>query len=146
MNLTVAQLLVMDVSKGDGFDVLCPFLGRTDGPCSFVSTGAAVTPFPRDNTREERSVRVSQRGYSQPAVDAPRGSRYAYVSMLANPSEGSRRDYLMSMLVAAASIRKTGSTYDIVVLLYGTIEDSDAALIESEGIKVCLLRLCTCHR
>jgi hypothetical protein len=127
----------MDVSKGDGFDVLCPFLGHADGPCAFMQTGEPIPSFPRDNTRESRSARVAQRGYSQPSVDTPKGSPYAYVSMLANPSEASRRDYLMSMLVAASSIRETGSTYDIVVMIFGDISSDDVALIESEGIKVC---------
>jgi hypothetical protein len=132
----------MDVSKGDGFDVLCPFLGRTDGPCSFVSTGAAVTPFPRHEAHLEQSSQTfHDHSHTQSSLHERPHSRYAYVAMLANPSRKSKaRTYLLDFLVAAASIRKTGSTHEIVALVYGAIEDSDVALLESEGIKVHMLR------
>lgn len=126
------QLLVMDVSRGDGWSKLCPFLNRRDGACSDVTA-----EFPRDNTKESRAARMSQRGVTRPNYDAEKGSKYAYVSMLAYPSEADRRDYLMSFLVAAESIRQTGSTHDIVVMVYGSISDEDVELLALESIKVC---------
>jgi len=36
------RLLVMDVVKGDGWDVLCPFLGLSTAECP------SSTPFPRE--------------------------------------------------------------------------------------------------
>ena len=35
------QLLVMDITKGDGWPQLCAFLGRNDGPCAAVAAAAA---------------------------------------------------------------------------------------------------------
>ena len=135
------QLLVMDISKGDGWEVLCGFLDHADGPCTDLTT-----PFPRDNTHEAREMRLAKAALAKPQYTADRNSRFAYVSMLAYPSEPDRRDYFMSFLVAVESIRQTGSTYDIVALLYGPISDDDMALLEAESIKArhCLFeRPCT---
>ncbi len=32
--IPASQLLVIDVTKGEGWNKLCPFLSRADGPCS----------------------------------------------------------------------------------------------------------------
>ena len=130
------QLLVMDISKGDGWAQLCPFLNHTEGPCADLSS-----EFPRDNTKESREARMGQRGVTRPNYDAPKGSNFAYVSMLAYPSQPDRRDYLMSFLVAAESIRQTGSSHDVVVMVYGDISDEDLELLASEHIKVCCCAL-----
>jgi hypothetical protein len=63
-------------------------------------------------------------------------SRYAYVTLLAFPSSQGYHDYLVSALVAAQSIRNSGSTYDIVALIYGSLSAEDEMLLTLHGIKV----------
>jgi uncharacterized protein YqjF (DUF2071 family) len=41
-----SQLLVVDITEGNTWQSLCPFLARTDGPCASPLTSA----FPHENT------------------------------------------------------------------------------------------------
>ena len=128
---------MFNVANGDGWPQLCSFLDHNHGPCA----DPAAQDFPRDNTKNDREERRKRGAVAKPSPDATKGSNYAYVSMLAYPSEPDRRDYFMSFLVAAESIRQTGSTYDIVALVYGDIDDSDLQLLHKENIKV---SACSC--
>lgn len=46
------DLLVMDITKGDGWEKLCPFLGKEIPP----------VPFPKQNTASQKSRQIFQRG------------------------------------------------------------------------------------
>ena len=127
------QLLVLDLFAGDGWPQLCAFLGEAAGPCA----APAAAAFPLLNAQSARRERLDNiRAAALPALLGPGTGEFAYVSLLAHPSSDSRRPYLHSFLVAAESIRQTGSTYDIVALIFGAISDDDLALLEGEGIKV----------
>ena len=123
------QLLVFNMTA-DGWSELCSFLQRKDGPCASQNQ-----TFPHENTIKERRKNMIPKELAVPnSEDA--GSKFAYASVLANPTQKNRRDYFMSFLVAAESIRQTGSTHDIVAMIYGSISDDDLDLLRSEDIKV----------
>ena len=126
------QLLVLNIFEGDGWAQLCPFLGMTSGPC-----GDEAVEFPVLNKHAERHSRFQSRVPSVlPALHGPGTNKFAYASLLANPSSSDHRDYLLSFLVAAESIRQTGSTYDIVAMVYGVINEEDEQLLINEDIKL----------
>jgi hypothetical protein len=66
----------------------------------------------------------------------PSSSRHAYATLVAFPSSPLYRDYLVSALVAAQSIRDSGSTHDIVALVYGSLSVEDEHLLSAHGMKV----------
>ena len=82
--------------------------------------------------RADLSVAGSAAAQKQP----PHSTKFAYVSMLAYPSTPERRDYLISFLVATESIRRTGSSYDVVAMVYGLLSVEDEELLVAEGVKV----------
>ena len=75
-------------------------------------------------------------GHCMPIAYEMAPTRFAYVSMLAYPSTPERRDYLISFLVATESIRRTGSTHDVVAMVYGLLSVEDEELLGAEGVKV----------
>ena len=125
------QLLVLNVFQGDGWEQLCAFLDTSNGPCSDPSQ-----TFPVSNTLADRQSRVNLRALPKPSLVAPNTDSFAYVSLLAFPSQPERRDFFRSFLVAATSIRKTGSSYDIVALVYGGIDAADQKTLEDVGVIV----------
>ena len=128
------QLLELDVSNGDGWAQLCPYLGMTHGPCADPSQ-----PFPRENTKESREAgllaRSLRHGIQWTPETQSEHSKYAYVSLLAYPSSSEHRDYFVSFLVAADSIRQSGSKQDIVALIYGALSSEEESILQSESIK-----------
>ena len=128
------QLLVIDVSKSWTYTELCYFLEETEGPCADITV-----QFPAVNPKEERELAASNRRNPNvlevmPVTDKPLTQR-AYVSLLAFPSDPKRRDYFISFLVAADTIRSTGTEHDIVAMVYGGIDKEDIDLLVMEGIK-----------
>jgi hypothetical protein len=99
-----------------------------------------TSAFPHENSKEARADLVASRGDAATSMcnaSSHQGSsRYAYVTLLAFPSSLGYNDYLVSALVAAQSIRDSGSTYDIVALIYGSLSAEDEMLLTLHGIKV----------
>ena len=127
------QLLLMDITKGDGWSALCPFLGETSGACDPDSL-SRNRPFPVSNTQGSRNAQNTAQRSAKPRADAD-ATRNAYVSLLVSPSLGGRQK-LNSLLLAVKSIRRTGSTQDIVAMVYGTIKQQDADLLTEASIKI----------
>ena len=130
------QRLIMDITKGDGWSILCPFLEEATGPCN-PDILALDYPFPSSNTQGSRNAQNAARKSVKPHVDAT-ATQYAYVSLLVNPSHGGCSK-LNSLLVAAKSIRQTGSAQDIVVMIYGTVEQHDVDLLSQASIRVVMV-------
>lgn len=132
-----AQLLVLRDVDGSRFDwaQLCGFLQRTDGACaSVVPRPLPVPEIPELTTRHLHRLTYTNMQLGNLGVQ--RSSRFAYVTLLANPSDGAARLYLTQAVVAAESIRLVGSKEDIVFLVLGNITASDTAMLETEHIKV----------
>jgi len=129
--IPAGQLLVMDITKGQGWKELCQFLGRQDGQCAHPEAA-----FPAENTKEDRQKMYLEKGATNQVAPIKADSKYAYASLLAHPSLPERHDYLVSFLVAAESIRRTGSQHDIVALVYGKINAQDQDLLEQHDIVV----------
>jgi hypothetical protein len=132
--IPASQLLVLNVFNGDGWAELCSFLGAHNGPCSDMTSA-----FPVSNTLSDRQSRVNFQSLPKPSLVAPNTNAFAYVSLLAHPSHPEHRDFFRSFLVAATSLRKTGTTYDIIALVYGGIDLLDQQLLEELNIKVKLV-------
>jgi hypothetical protein len=127
------QLLVLDLTQGDGWYPLCSFLKISSGPCEDMKS-----PFPHDNSKADRQAAIDQRAESEiewtPAAHGLH-SQYAYASLLAFPSSPEHREYFISFLVAAESIRRTGSQQDIVALVYGHLSQDDEELLRIQNIR-----------
>ena len=119
------QLLVLDITNGDGWPQLCAFLGRTDGPCAGPVGGR---PFPHLNTKaaiaasgEKEDVPCADTARARRcrvAADAPeRKGKYAYVLSLAGRSPQTWSDYTRAALVVARALREAGAAHDVVVML-----------------------------
>jgi hypothetical protein len=135
-SIPASQLLVMDMSTGAGWRELCSFLRRHDGPCA-----NSAQSFPKETSYLHRlAISNYQSKYGDAHNISPLGikaqSKYAYTALLSDPSEPSKRDYLIGALVAALSIRATGSTADIVFMILGSLSQHDEKLIAAEDIRV----------
>ena len=136
-----AQLLVIDVKAVDAWASLCAFLGRSDGLCANGST----TSFPRNRLPAIRAklaarqniISVNPASASSPAY---RATRFAYVALLVDPSNSTQREYFLSLLVAIESIRMTGTTNDIIVMILGDIDDEHSAILTQASARVVLIR------
>ena len=128
------QLLVMDITRGDGWNKLCPFLEVTTGPCLHPEE-----PFPRENDKNSRenglTARKNRLGIQWTPESQPVHTRFAYASLLAYPSSAEHRDYFVSFLVAVESIRETGSKQDVVALVYGQLSTEEERILQNEKIK-----------
>ena len=145
-----SQLLVMELSSGDGWNKLCAFLSRSDGPCSADSD----VPFPHESAEQSNMAwTVKQQAIAlQSARDVTTlevntstteittmpwtPSKHAYIGLLYNPSSPSKRSYLIDALVAIESIRMTGSKQDVVMMVLGDIAVRDVQLLRDENVRV----------
>ena len=126
------QLLELDVTDTRAWHKLCAFLQSPDGPCAPAVLRQQSIAFPPDTAIDEQQDTPASKWRPIRFVEP---SKYAYVSLLANPSSAEQREYFMSFLVAVESIRRTGSTYDVVALIYGTIGRREELILERENIR-----------
>ena len=140
----------MELDRGDGWSQLCAFLGRAEGPCA-ADSGA---PFPHEPVEHAslawgmQDQAFALHDMDNPitlTVDAENGevgmrpwlpSRFAYVMLLCNPSLPGKRGYLVEALVAARSVRMTGTAHDVVLMVLGHIAAADVELLEREHVRV----------
>ena len=127
------QLLELDVQSSDAMIKLCEFLHVHTGPCDsqhIVNHGGALTLLHTSEEAEEADTTNKW----QP-IHFETHTQFAYVSLLANPSAADQREYFLSFLIAVESIRQSGSTHDVVALIYGEIGDREKRILEHENIK-----------
>jgi len=133
------QLLVLDiVDKQEGWSQLCSFLNINIGPC--VPT-LRKRPFPHVNQMEEdgksedEDLLISQSCFSREEQRMFSPEKNAYVMLLGFASLKQNQDYFTAAFVLAQSLRNSGTTADIVALIYPDIDSKDLALLQSFGIK-----------
>ena len=130
-----SQLLELDVSGEGAWQQLCAFLDRTDGRC-----GDAAGALPRERSEEARAQHAErERIISVKEIVSNRPgntTRYAYVALLVNASDPGKRDYLVSLLVAIESLKKTQPKHDVIIMVNGPISPNDTLLLQSAATRI----------
>eukprot|EP00042_Codosiga_hollandica_P005552 m.15211 g.15211 ORF g.15211 m.15211 type:complete len:762 (+) comp24717_c0_seq1:3-2288(+) len=127
LEIPEANLLVVRTTQPDFAQKLCEFLERSASEC-------LLHQEEQEDLREILSLTNIQE-HPRP-IPATLPTRFAYATLLADPSNPSKRHYLIGAVVAAESIRNTGSQEDIVFLVMGHIDPCDVRLLEYERIHV----------
>ena len=129
--IPASQLLVIDVDDDDSMLQLCSFLRRVDGICQPDQTVLLQTLV----TVHSEMPPVRPALY-RPLHVSSTPSRFAYVCLLAHPGYKDQHGYFASFLVAVASIRKTGSTHDVIALIYGDTSPRQKDILIRENIQI----------
>ena len=133
------QLLIIDLLAGDGYDKICLFLRSTLGPCTDpypdmplpLRFDDALVEHKRDVQLLRRFHYINDRMTQQ--------SKHAYVAILSDLAGNGSDAYFLSFLVAAESIRLTGSVCDIVLLVLGSIPRGKLDVLSSRGIRTAVV-------
>ena len=136
------QLLVMDITRGDGWVQLCDFLSVSYGPCA--ASQRLTAPFPRSNSKDksiEQMIRLKQETQVELQQSSAQHTRYAYVSfVITSPKASLPRYVLQGLLKSIDSVRAAGSSHDIILMVLGKLSEADQLIIKAKVTRILSIR------